>query len=285
MTDRLLKVSVLILTRNEMADLPACLQSVTWCDDIHVVDSGSTDDTVALATSMGARVTQRTYPHSDAPFGGDEAAHRNWALRQLPFKHEWVLVLDADERSTARLERAISDMLACGTTDVAFRVLRKDYFLGTWIRHVTPSPHHIRLFRPGRVRYERVINPTTHVDGGIGELDAYFDHYPFSKGISHWFSKHNAYSTEEARHIVSAVDASRTFSLVKALFSRDIGVRRMHQKALYYKLPLRPLVMFMGLYIGKRGFLDGRAGLVYAILRAIYEYMIVLKADELRQQR
>lgn len=284
MAETPIKVSVLILTKNERADLPGCLRSVTWCDDVHVYDSGSTDDTVEIAQRMGAHVTQRTYANSDAPFGGDEAGHRNWGLRHIPFKHEWVLALDADERATEGLIKALRELSQSNTGHVGYRILRKDYFLGTWIRHVTVTPYQVRIFKPAHVSYERVINPVTHIDGEVGDLDAHFDHYPFSKGISHWFSKHNGYSSEEARHIVSAVDANVPFSLAKALFSRDISVRRRHQKGLYYRLPLRPLVMFMGLYIGKRGFLDGRAGLVYSILRAIYEYMIVLKAEELRQQ-
>lgn len=279
-----LPVSVLILTRNEQLDLPGCLDSVRWSDDVHVFDSGSTDETVAIAQARGAQVVQRTYPHSTAPFGGDESAHRNWGLRHIPFKHEWVLMLDADERATPELIAAMRTMLASGSTCAAYRIHRRDYFLGTWIRHVTPSPFNIRLIKPAAVRYERIINPVTIVEGEVGAMDAHFDHFPFSKGMSHWFAKHNGYSTFEARHIVNGGRNGEDFQLGKALFARDPNERRRHQKALYYKLPLRPLVMFLGLYIGKRGFLDGRAGLVYATLRAIYEYMIVLKAEEMAQQ-
>lgn len=279
-----LPVSVLILTKNEQLDLPGCLDSVRWSDDVHVFDSGSTDETVAIAQARGAQVVQRTYPHSTAPFGGDESAHRNWGLRHIPFKHEWVLMLDADERATPELIAAMRAMLASGSTCAAYRIHRRDYFLGTWIRHVTPSPFNIRLIKPAAVRYERIINPVTIVEGEVGAMEAHFDHFPFSKGMSHWFAKHNGYSTFEARHIVNGGRSGDDFQLGKALFARDPNERRRHQKALYYKLPLRPLVMFLGLYIGKRGFLDGRAGLVYATLRAIYEYMIVLKAEEMAQQ-
>lgn len=276
-----LGISVLILTKNEQQDLPGCLQSVAWSDDVHVYDSGSTDDTVSIARAHGAQVSTRSYPHSAAPFGGDEASHRNWGLRHIPFKYEWVLMLDADERATPELIAAMQAMLKAPGPQVAWRIHRRDYFLGTWIRHVTPSPFNIRLIKPAAVRYERIINPVTLVDGAVGEMDAHFDHYPFSKGLSHWFAKHNGYSTFEATHIVNG-GRQDTFSIRQALFARDANVRRMHQKALYYRLPLRPLVMFVGLYIGKRGFLDGRAGLVYATLRAIYEYMIVLKVTEMQ---
>jgi glycosyltransferase involved in cell wall biosynthesis len=277
-----LNVSVLILTKNEQADLPGCLDSVQWCNDVHVFDSGSTDATVALAQARGAAVTTRSYPHSDAPFGGDEAEHRTWGLRHIAFKHEWVLLLDADERATPELIAAMQSVLRQGSACAAYRIQRRDHFLGTWIKHVTPSPFNIRLIRPERVHYERIINPLTVVDGAVGELHAHFDHYPFSKGLSHWFAKHNGYSTFEAKHILEG-GRQTDFSWRKALFAKDANERRMHQKGIYYRMPLRPMVMFMGLYVGKRGFMDGRAGFVYAMLRAIYEYMIVLKVEEQRR--
>lgn len=277
-----LRISVLILTKNEQQDLPGCLQSVAWSDDVHVYDSGSTDQTLAIARANGASISQRTYPHSNAPFGGDEAAHRNWGLREIPFKYEWVLMLDADERITPNLLEAIKARLEQAPSCAAFRFCRRDYFLGTWLKHVTPSPMHIRLVKPKQVHYERLINPVLVVDGEIEDLKSHFDHHPFSKGIAHWFAKHNGYSDLEARQIAHTPDHARTFEWRKAFFSRDVTERRKHQKHLYYRLPLRPAIMFLGLYIGKRGFMDGRAGLVFATLRAIYEYMIVLKVKEIR---
>jgi len=139
MRDRL-NVSVMILTKNLQLHLPGCLASVSWCDDIHVYDSGSTDNTIQIAEAAGARVTQRTYPASSAPFGGDEAAHRTWALRNIPFKHEWLLLLDADERVTSHLENAMRRRLPEQPDCAAFRFCRRDFFLGRWIKHVTP-PH------------------------------------------------------------------------------------------------------------------------------------------------
>lgn len=282
MTELCLPISVLILTKNEGQDLPGCLHSVAWCDDVHVYDSGSTDDTLAIAAAHGALVTQRTYPDSHAPFGGDEASHRTWGLRHIPFKHPWVLLLDADERATPHLEATMRQRLSQQPACAAFRFYRRDHFLGTWIKHVTPSPMHIRLVRPERVSYDRLINTVAIVDGEIEDLDTSFDHHPFSKGLAHWFAKHNGYSDLEARQIAARPDQHDEFKWRIALFGKDVSERRKHQKGLYYRMPLRPLVMFMGLYIGKRGFLDGRAGFVFATLRAIYEYMIALKVEELR---
>jgi hypothetical protein len=115
----------------------------------------------------------------------------------------------------------------------------------------------------------------------VGELDGYLDHFPFSKGISHWVARHNAYSSLEALQIVENRRRQQPFSLVKAFAARDFHERRFHQKELFYRAPLRPLLKFLLLYVGKLGFLDGRAGLCYATLQAIYEYMIVLKVREL----
>jgi glycosyltransferase involved in cell wall biosynthesis len=244
----------------------------------------STDDTLAIARQFGATVTQRSYGESKLAFGGNEAAHRNWGLQNIPFKYPWVFVSDADERMTPELFDEIRVAVAKPGVHFAFRVRRRDFFMGTWLKHVTPSPFNIRLFKPANVRYERLTNPVTVVDGPIGDMSAHFNHFPFSKGMTHWIEKHNGYSTFEAGQIAANQGQGETFSISKALFSKNANERRFHQKEIYYRLPFRPLVMFLMLYVFKGGFLDGRAGLTYAILRSIYEYFIVLKTRELEAQ-
>ena len=266
-------ISVLVLTKNEQQDLPGCLESLAWCDDIHVYDSMSTDNTVDIAQRFGAKVTQR-------PFDS-ESIHKNWGLSNIVFKHAWVYQSDADERITPELVAAIREFVQNPGDFVAMRVSRRDYLMGTWLQHVTPSPFNIRLFKLGYVRYERLTNPVTLVNGPVADTPHYFNHYPFSKGIAHWFEKHNRYSTAEAEQIIANRKANATYSVVKAFAAADSNERRFHQKELYYRLPLRPLVMFFILYIVKRGFLDGRSGLTFVVLRVIYEYMIVLKVAEL----
>lgn len=279
-----MSVSVLILTKNEEQDLPACLQSIRWSDDIHVYDSMSTDETVRIAQQFGAHVTQRACQSADLSFGGDEAIHRNWGLSNIPFKHPWVLQLDADERVTPELAVRIQEVVANPGRHVAFRVQRRDYFMDRWLKHVTPSSFNIRLFKPQCITYERVVNPVLRVEGPVGEIASHFDHFPFSKGLADWIDRHNRYSSMEAIQIVSGNSKDSRFSFLQALFSKDRNQRRFHQKELFYRLPLRPTLMFVLLYLGKLGFLDGRAGLTYARLRSVYEYMIVLKARELKQQ-
>jgi hypothetical protein len=128
-----------------------------------------------------------------------------------------------------------------------------------------------------------MVNPVSVVDGPVGELYGYLDHYPFSKGMSHWMNRHNSYSSLEAEQILKNRASQRGFRLKQAFFAKDFNERRFHQKELFYKLPLRPLLKFLLLYVGKRGFLDGSAGFKYGILQSFYEYMIVLKTKELSE--
>jgi glycosyltransferase involved in cell wall biosynthesis len=274
-------VSVLILTKNEERDLPDCLRSVRWADDVHVLDSGSTDRTIEIATASAAVVTSRRYDPRLGPFGGNEAEHRNWALRNLPFRHPWVLQLDADERVTPELAGSVVAAVRAPGGRVAFRLRRRDIFLDTWLRHVQASAWYIRLFRPARMRFERLINPVSIADGPVGELQGYLDHHPFSKGMAHWLARHNSYSTLEAQQIVGNRARGERYRIASALFEADFHRRRFHQKELFYRLPARPLLKFLLLYFAKLGFLDGRAGFTYAALQSIYEYFIVLKTREL----
>lgn len=266
-------ISVIILTKNEQQDLPACLESLAWCDDIHLYDSMSTDNTVEIAEKFGATVARREFDNW--------SSHQNWGLNNIPFKHEWVYYSDADERVTPELAKALKEFVDNPGEYVALRVRRRDYLMGQWLKNVTPTPFNIRLFKPKHIRYERLTNPVTIVDGDIANTDKHFNHYPFSKGMTHWFDKHNKYSSSEAGQIVENRKLRAGFSLWKAIISKDANERRFHQKEFYYRLPFRPLVMFTLLYFIKRGFLDGGAGLTFAVLRSIYEYMIVIKVKEI----
>jgi glycosyltransferase involved in cell wall biosynthesis len=270
-------ISVLILTRNEEQDLPECLASVAWSDDVHVFDSMSTDRTVEIATAHGAHVTQQAFDNW--------ASHQNWALKNIEFKHPWVFYLDADERVTPRLRDSLLAATANPGSAVAYRVQRRDFYMGRWLRHAQASPFYMRLFRPEKMRYERLVNPISIADGDVSQISGYLDHFPFSKGVGHWLQRHNSYSTFEAQQIVVNRATNADFSLWAALFEKDFHRRRFHQKELFYRIPARPLVKFFMLYVLKRGFLDGRAGLNYSILQSIYEYMIVLKTRELEQKK
>jgi glycosyltransferase involved in cell wall biosynthesis len=266
-------ISVLILTRNEEHDLAGALASIAWSDDIHVLDSHSTDATVRIAEEFGAEVTRRPFDNY--------AAHRNFGFT-LPFRHPWLLILDADERCTPALSAEIERAVAAATPEVSgFRLRRRDFLFGTWLKRSQLTPFYIRLVRPERSRYTRSVNEILEVDGQLLDLNEPLDHFPFSKGISHWVAKHNQYSTMEA-HLIYSQQGLQTPSIRTALRGPDFHTRRLHQKALFYRLPARPLVKWCYMMFVRRAILDGAAGVTYATLQAVYEYLIVLKTKELR---
>jgi glycosyltransferase involved in cell wall biosynthesis len=266
-------ISVLILTRNEQRDLPGCLSSVSWCDDIHVFDSHSTDDTAAIAKTAGAHLHTRTFD--------DYATHRNAALTTIPFKYPWVFLLDADERPTPELSREMQQLTQAAPDSISgFRLRRRDFLFDTWLKHAQLSPYYIRLVRPQRSHYTRAINEVIEVEGVVADLSYPLDHYPFSKGIAHWVEKHNRYSTMEAELIVRKQGLQHP-SLLTALRDPDFHTRRLHQKAIFYRLPGRPLLKWLYMVFVRGAILDGAAGLAYATLHSLYEYLIVLKAKEL----
>jgi glycosyltransferase involved in cell wall biosynthesis len=268
-------ISVLILTRNEQRDLPDCLSSVSWCDDIHVFDSQSTDATAVIATAAGAHLYTRTFD--------DYATHRNAALKTIPFKYAWVFILDADERPTPELSREMQQLAMAAPDQVSgFRLRRRDFLFDTWLKHAQISPFYIRLVRPERAHYTRAINEVIEVDGVIADLSYPLDHFPFSKGIASWVEKHNRYSTMEAELIVRGQGLQRP-SLLTALRGPDFHTRRLHQKAIFYRLPGRPFLKWLYMMFVRGALLDGRAGLTYATLQSFYEYLIVLKTKELRR--
>ena len=270
-------ISVLILTRNEQQDLPACLASVAWSDDIHVFDSFSTDSTAAIAQAAGAHLHQRVFD--------DYATHRNAALRESSFKHPWLFLVDADERPTPALIAEMLRAVASVAEDISgYRLRRRDFLFGTWLKHAQISPFYIRLVRPDRARYTRAVNEVLEVDGPVANLQAQLDHFPFSKGIAHWVAKHNLYSTMEAE-LIHRHQGLQQPSLFTALTSPDFHRRRLHQKAIFYRLPGRPILKFLYMVLVRGAWLDGRAGLTYAALQSFYEYLIVLKTRELAGTR
>ncbi len=262
-------VSVLILTLNEEKDLPGCLDSLSWVDEIVVLDSGSSDATTAIAKSYGCRCVMRKFDNW--------SAHQNWALANIAFRNTWVLNVDADERPTPELADEIARAVAQPGSAVAFQFRRKDFFRKTWLKHATFYPTWLtRLYRPECVRFERLVNPVSTVRGQTGTLTGHLNHYPFSKGVAHWVNRHNAYSTFEASEYTKPASLH-----LSKLFTRDRAARRQAAKRLFSRLPFRPLVKFLYLYAFHQGFLDGRAGLDYCLLQSFYEYLIALKAREL----
>ena len=269
-------ISALILTYNEEQDLPGCLDSIAWCDDIHVLDSNSTDRTREIAAARGAHVTTRAFDNY--------AAQRNAAM-QLPFKYPWVFILDADERPTPALSAEMPRAVATASPTVAaFRLRRRDFLWGTWLKHAQLSPFYIRLLRVGHASYARDINEVVQINGEILSLTSPLDHLAFSKGISFWVDKHNRYAGVEAQLLIAGADSQHA-SLRQALFASDFHARRVAQKAIFYKLPLRPLIKWCYMMFFRGAILDGRAGITYATLQAFYEFLINTKRREILRRR
>jgi glycosyltransferase involved in cell wall biosynthesis len=271
-------ISILILTLNEEANIPDCLESVKWSDDIVVLDSFSTDRTVEIAKKAGARVIQRKFDN--------EKNQRMFSLREIPFKYKWVYNPDADEITPDEL---YNEMLSVTSdpnrTEVAYRIRFKTMFMEKWIRHSSLYPTWvIRLFRPEKISFDREINLRYITDGDEGYLKHHFHHYSFNKGLNAWFDKHNKYSWQEAKESLKSlteqhINWSDIFSF------GNPAVCRKALKELSFRLPFRPALRFVYMYFLQLGFLDGWAGFHYCCLLSIYEYMIVLKMEEIRRKK
>ena len=178
-----------------------------------------------------------------------------------------------------QLATAAATPLVCG-----FRIRRRDFLWGTWLKHAQITPFYVRLVRLGHACYTREINEVLEVDGEILDLCEPFDHFPFSKGIAHWVNKHNLYSTMEAELLASGA-ATQIASLRTALFATDFSENRAAQKAIFFKLPARPLLKWCYMMFFRGAILDGAAGITYATLQSFYEYLIELKRREILRRR
>lgn len=267
-------VSVLILTYNEAENLPRCLASVAWADDVLVLDSFSTDDTVAIAEAAGARVMQRAFD--------DFAGQRNHGLETGDLRHEWVLHLDADEVVPGALR---DEILAVASREVpydAYRVASKMMFQGKWLRRAGMYPaYQVRLGRRDRLRFVQVGHGQREdlPHEAVGTLEHALEHYSFSRGLAEWYAKHNRYSTDEALEAVARTGDAVPWG---DLASGDWTRRRRALKALAARMPMRPALRFFYMYVLRLGALDGRAGLEYCRLLATYEAMTVAKEREIR---
>lgn len=260
----------MILTRNEEVNIRECIRALPQTDDIVVLDSLSTDATTDIARAEGARVIDRSFDNW--------AAHQNWAMANIDFKYPWVFYLDADERMSQSLWDEVTAIASNPDENrCAFYCGRKNYFQGRWIRHAMPPGMIMRFFKPPHIRFERLVNPTPVIDGPHGYLKGMFDHYNFSKGTAEWFIKHNNYSQLESIEALKSTELK-----LGAMFSRDPAVRRRELKRVSYRLPMRPLLRFLYMYVLMFGLFDGAQGLRYCLMVAMYEYWIDLKANEQR---
>lgn len=284
MSDRA-PISVLIPVKNEASNLQACLDSVAFCDEIVVVDSGSTDQTRQIAEKAGAKVV-------DFHWDGEFPKKKNWALAHVTWKHNWVFIIDADERSTPALEAALRAAVAESTSGLAgYYVNRRFWFLDGWLNHCGYFPSwNLRFFRHRAGRYERgpvsgetnsgdnEVHEHVQLEGTAGYLGGEMEHYAFPD-IATWVEKHNRYSNWEARLQVAGDDQASAPGLDRNL-ARKRWLRR-----LAWNLPFRGTLRFLYHYVWRAGFLDGYRGFVFCRLMGWYEFLSAGKAAELRRKR
>lgn len=267
-------VSALIFTLDEEQNLPACLDSLDWCDDKHVVDSYSTDATRRICEERKIPFVQ----HAFEGFG----SQRNWALEAVALEHDWVLILDADERVPAELVTELDRLAQSSPAEIgAYRLRRRFHLWGRWLRYSSLYPSWVvRFVHRDRIRYvDRGHGETQKVDGNIGEIRAYLIDENY-KGLNAWFERQTRYARKDAEY---ELDVERQSGEAMSIFDRDPLRRRAVIKRIAGLLPFRGFLYFIYSYIFRLGFLDGRDGFVYCRMRAMYQTMIDVNKHDLRK--
>lgn len=266
-------VTAIVLTYNEATNVESCLKAMVRLDEIIVIDSFSTDDTLERV--------RRTRPDAGVfsnPFK-DFGDQRNWALDNTEPKHDWILLVDADEYCTSELLDEIAAFVRTPGDATGAFIAAKNYFLGRWLKHSTLYPsYQLRLLKLGAVRYRKEGHGQKEVtDKPLAYLKNGWIHYAFSKGLYQWIARHNRYSTDEIELILSLRRQAIGWA---ELFGLDPIVRRRALKRLGARVPFRPLVQFFYLYVLRGGFLDGYAGFIFCMLRFSHGVHIVAKLAE-----
>lgn len=267
-------VQVIVLTLNEEENLPACLGSLEGlkCSKL-VVDSGSTDNTLAIARQYEASILEHPFENY--------AVQRNWAFEQADPSAKWVISLDADERLTPELVREINQLIAINNKEVNGYMFRKrTHFLGRWIRHGGQYPaYHLRMIRNGVARCEeRLYDQHFRVNSGKIERTHHDYIDIITSSLSDWTARHNRWATAEAREILAQQSQQNLEGQVTPrLFGNAIERKRFLRTKVYQRFPLfvRPFLFFIYGYFFRLGFLDGREGLIFHVLQRFWFRFLV----------
>lgn len=274
-------LSVLIPAKNESRNLHECLRTVLFADEIVVVDSRSTDDTREIAVSMGAQVVQFDW-------NGRFPRKKNWALENVPWRNEWLLIIDADERITPALQYQIRSAIKTTRID-GYYLNRRFWFLGGWINHCGYFPSwNLRLFRHRKGRYEQFeaddsssgdneVHEHVLLEGRAEYLSEPMEHYAFPD-VATFVEKHNRYSNWEAA-VRDQLQSRSNKALASGLFGDSLR-RKRWLKQTTLRMPLRPTIRFLYHFVLKQGFRDGYRGWVLCRLLAWYEFLNAVKAQE-----
>jgi glycosyltransferase involved in cell wall biosynthesis len=247
------KLTVTVITHNEGSSIAAALESVSWADEIIVLDSHSTDETAAIA--------RRYTPHVEVLDWLGYGPQKNIAADRA--SHDWILSIDADERITPELAREIQALLQAGPPAQGYRLPRVSFYLGRWIRSTDWYPDlHLRLYdrRAGRWS-DRRIHESVAVDGRVEDLRGEMLHYPY-RDISEHLAKIDRYTTLAAEQW--AAEGRRVTALQAFIF---------------------PRLAFFRNYFLRRGFLDGQTGLLVSLLNSYYVFLKYAKLLERQQQK
>lgn len=271
-------LTILILTRNEEANIAQCLGSVIgWADEVFVIDCYSSDRTAEIARELGANVVQRPWP--------GYSAQRNWALENLPH-NDWVFVLDADELMSDELKEEIKLLLAKdGDGHDAFMMRFRFIFYGKWIRHCGwYKTWTLRLFRHRLGRYEtRPVDEHVIIQGKVGYCRNDLIHRDLHD-LTWWIDKHNRYATLNAI-AYAEIKKNPEQRISGRLFGTQRERRRWIKENIWRHLPGRGLLFFLYLYVFRLGFLDGKEGFIFCSMHGVFEHMKVAKQWELGQSQ
>ncbi|MBI5573996.1 MAG: glycosyltransferase family 2 protein [Elusimicrobia bacterium] len=245
-------ISAIIITKNEEYNLPRCLESVKWADEIIVVDSGSTDSTIEIARRFGAKVFENQWQ--------GYGAQKNFAIDKAT--NDWILSIDADEEVSPELQEEIKKVIQNPGNYAAFKIPRKLIFQGKFLRWGSCYPNYqIRLFHKGKAKFNLdFVHEKLVVDGKIGLLKGSLLHYSY-KDLSDYFDRFNCYTT---------LDAQKRFS---------------KGKKFYFWYYIQPLLRFFNMYFLRLGLLDGLQGFIWAVLCSFYNFVKFLKLKELRNEK
>ncbi len=267
-------IGAVVLTLDEEVNIERCLRSLSWADEVVVVDSASTDCTTDIAHRLGARVVEH---RQDGVYL--IADQRNWALEHAGLTSEWILFVDADEVIPEGLALRIRERCDDPCAPDAYQLAPKYLFWGRWMRRCMRYPAwHDRLVRRGRVAFEGGVWEHLRPGVTIGQIPEPYLHYGNSKGFDDWLERHVRYSSWDARCVLDYLDTRdpQQFGTLRQLRSRRAAARLWR---------LRPLLRFLVMYLGRRGFLDGPEAFVFCLRYALYDYMTVEKIIEARRRR
>ncbi len=282
-------LSVVVLAYNEGRNLTACLKSVAgWVQEIFVVDSGSTDDTLKIAERYGAKVISHPFE--------SHAKQWNWAFDHLPMTSSWILSLDSDHRITPELANEIVQVMKDEKRVISedihgFYMKRRQIFRNQWIKHGGYYPKRLlKLFRKGKVRCDEneLLDFRFYVEGKTENLkhDLIEDNQN-ELDITFWIAKHNRFAVLQAQEEFKRRQHKVSW-LIKPLFYGSPDQRILWLKERWYRMPIyiRPFLYFFYRYFLRFGFLDGKQGFIFHFLQGFwYRLLVDIKLDELRQKK